>query len=110
MKIVKIVTLLTTSISMLLLVACAGVGSIGGNSIPGDLYSSVAVPGETTENSGDKTGKACASSILGLVATGDASISAAKTSSGIQKVNSVNYSVDNILGVYATYCTIITGS
>lgn len=56
-----------------------------------------------------KRGEACATNILGLVATGDASIDAAKKSAGITKVASVEQSASRVLGYYAKYCTIVRG-
>lgn len=62
-------------------------------------------------NSGEspKTGKACMTSILGLVAAGDASIDAAKDEGGIKEVEVIDYEVTNILGIYGQYCTIVKG-
>jgi hypothetical protein len=57
----------------------------------------------------DKTGKACMTSIIGIVATGDASIASAKANGKITKVATVDYNVHNILGVYGKYCTVVTG-
>ena len=48
-------------------------------------------------------------SVLGLVATGDASIETAKALGGIKDVVSINYEVNNILGVYGTYCIVVQG-
>lgn len=62
------------------------------------------LPGETP-----KEGKACMTSILGLVAIGDASIEAAKTAGGVKDVLAINYEVSNILGIYGTYCIIVKG-
>lgn len=56
-----------------------------------------------------KTGKSCASSILGVVGTGDASIMAAAKAGGITKVASVDSENSNILGIYATNCTVVSG-
>lgn len=56
-----------------------------------------------------KRGEACANNFLGLVATGDASIDAAKQSAGITKVASVEQSASRVLGYYAKYCTIVRG-
>jgi len=56
-----------------------------------------------------KTGEACANSILGLIATGDASIEAAKKEGGITKVATVDHSTTNVLYFYGQYCTIVTG-
>lgn len=62
-------------------------------------------------NSGDapKTGKACMTSVLGLVAGGDASIEAAKDAGGIKEVEVIDYEVTNVLGIYGQYCTIVKG-
>jgi len=57
-----------------------------------------------------KEGKACASSILGWVATGDASIAAAKAAGGISTVASVDHTAHQILGIVGEYCTIVKGS
>ena len=57
-----------------------------------------------------KTGKACASSILGLIATGDASIGAATAQGKIRRIHHVDSEAFSILGLYATYCTVVKGS
>jgi hypothetical protein len=57
-----------------------------------------------------KEGKACATSILGLVATGDASVQAAKTAGGISTVAVVDHSAKNIVGVFGEWCTIVRGN
>ncbi len=56
-----------------------------------------------------KTGEACATSILGIVASGDASIDAAKQAGGINEVLSVDYKSTSVLGLYASFCTIVKG-
>jgi hypothetical protein len=68
-------------------------------------YGSMATdtPGATKE------GKACAKSIMGLVATGDASIRAAKANGGITNVSHVDHSANSILGIIAEWCTIVRG-
>jgi hypothetical protein len=58
----------------------------------------------TTDDATPKEGKACAQTILGLVATGDASISEAKTAGGITQVAHIDYSAHSILGVVADFC------
>jgi TRL-like protein family len=59
---------------------------------------------------GAKKGEACASSILGWVGTGDASITAAAKAGGITKISHVDSTASDILLVYAEYCTIVYGS
>ena len=59
--------------------------------------------------SGAKTGEACAMSILGIVAVGDASVEAAKAEGGVSKVSTVDYAQFGILGIYANTCTVVKG-
>ena len=59
---------------------------------------------------GAKKGEACASSILGWVGTGDASITAAAKAGGITKISHVDSTASDILLVYAEYCTIVYGN
>lgn len=56
-----------------------------------------------------KSGEACAQSILGLVAFGDASIETAKRSAGISKVATVDHRTLNVLYFFGQYCTIVHG-
>ena len=56
-----------------------------------------------------KVGKATSTSILGLVATGDASIKTAAANGGINKIKYVDYEVENILGIYGKYTTVVYG-
>jgi hypothetical protein len=61
------------------------------------------------EVSSIKTGKSCAKSILGVFASGDASIETAKKNGGISRVASVDHETTNIMHFYGQYCTIVTG-
>lgn len=63
----------------------------------------------TTETGATKEGKACAQTVLGLVATGDASIAAAKAAGGITAVSSVDHSAKSVVGITAEFCTIVKG-
>lgn len=63
----------------------------------------------TTSTASAKEGKACAQSILGMVATGDASIAAAKAAGGITEVSYVDHYAKNILGIVGDWCTIVRG-
>lgn len=77
----------------------------------GGLFTSVKAPVDS-ENVApvNKAGKACATSILGLIALGDASIEKAKRDSGIANVATVDTSATSFLTLYGRYCTIITGN
>jgi len=56
-----------------------------------------------------KEGKACAESILGLLARGDASVRAAKENGNISEVTSVDHSARNLLNIVGEWCTIVKG-
>ena len=56
-----------------------------------------------------KEGKACAESILGLVARGDATVSKAKENGGIKEVYNIDHSARNFLGIVGEWCTIVKG-
>lgn len=83
---------------------------MGGNGyVPGLVYSGYKMGGNVGPGQGSKIGESCASSIFGLVAVGDASISAAKAAGGITQIAHVDHDNFNILFVYATTCTIVVG-
>ncbi|OQA86342.1 MAG: hypothetical protein BWY31_01372 [Lentisphaerae bacterium ADurb.Bin242] len=77
----------------------------------GVIYTKVTLPGAlgNSELQYSKTGTAKCYSIIGVVASGDASINAACHNAGITKVSWVSYSVDNILGAYGVYTTTVYG-
>jgi hypothetical protein len=82
----------------------------GGNGMAtGFLYSGYKMGGAVGAGTGTKTGQSCASSILGFVAIGDASIASAKAAGGITQVAHVDHDIFSILGIYATSCTIVVG-
>lgn len=91
---------------------CVGLTGCMGVASPavGVLYSEVAWDGPVTEGAlGTKQGKACAQSILVLVAQGDASVEAAAKAGGITKIHQVDHTSKNILGILGEYCTIVHG-
>ncbi len=78
--------------------------------VSGALYqSSKGATAATSNPLAAKNGKSCASSILGIVGTGDASIASAAKAGGITKVSAVDSENFGILGIYATNCTVVTG-
>ncbi len=80
--------------------------------VNGLLYTDVKAPILATSQPmqyGDRKAEACATSILGLFATGDASIEAAKMNGRIATITSVDYKTNQVLGFYAKTCTIISG-
>ena len=92
--------------SLTMLAGCQPVAS----PLMGVFYNETKFGWEATSNSGEaKEGKACAQTIMGLVATGDASISAAKAAGGITEVSHVDHSAKSILGIVGDFCTIVKG-
>lgn len=90
----------------LLLSSCAASKS----PLTGFWYTDVKAPLAATSNSGSsKVGSASAKSILGIVATGDASIDAAAKSAGITKIHHVDEQATSILGIIATYKVYVYG-
>ncbi len=78
--------------------------------LTGLLYTSTKAPGFVTGNAGaTKVGTAEAMSILGLVATGDASIDAAAKAAGISKIHHVDEECTAILGSIAKYKSHVYG-
>ena len=65
--------------------------------------------GDHQQEIGSKQAEACVTNILGLIATGDASALMAAEKAGIKKITSIDYKASNILGLYGTYCVIVTG-
>ena len=79
--------------------------------LTGFLYTSTKTGETATSNaSGGATGEACAISILGFVAIGDASVEAAAQKAGIDSIASVDSTQTGILGVYAEHCTVVHGA
>jgi hypothetical protein len=76
----------------------------------GFLYTDLKAPlTATSHDTSSKMGTSIGSSILGLVATGDASIETAMKNGGITRVHHVDYHSKSILGIYATFTTIVYG-
>lgn len=86
--------------------------SVGAGAVPlGVLYTNATgALSATAAGVGSKEGRACASGILGLVSTGDASVAAAARAGGIQRIATVSYEFSNILGaIYMKTCVVVTG-
>ncbi len=92
------------------LTGCAGLAFSSQGVMVATLYADGGTGYMATDNDlGKKRGEACASSILGLVTTGDASIRAAADAGGITQIAAVDSTITNILGLYAKYCTVVSG-
>ena len=76
----------------------------------GVLFTEVRGPIGANGAIGTKEGKACAQSILGLIAQGDASIVAAAKAGGITNVTTVDHYTRNMLGIIGDFCTVVRGN
>ena len=74
------------------------------------LFTNVQGPIAATSATGNKTGKACASTIIGLINKGDASIVAAKKAGGINTVAAVDYHTKGFYPFFGETCIIVTGN
>ncbi|MCM2322106.1 MAG: TRL-like family protein [Oligoflexia bacterium] len=99
----------TRILAVLLAFVCAGCASIRSPLI-GLAYTEVQAGHSVASNqAGNRVGEACATSILGLVAQGDASIETARRNGAITMITSVDDSFTTYVGVWSKYCTIVRG-
>lgn len=92
--------------ALLLAGGCAAVRSPVSGSLYLDVKSSESVGTGTVA---PKSGTSKATTILGWVGTGDASINAAAKAGGISRIGYVDYQSTNILGIFGTTETIVYG-
>lgn len=84
--------------------------AVANGPVYGGLFTQAKGPVAATSNtSGTKMGTSEAISILGLVGTGDASISAAMQNGGIKSITHVDNEVFSVLGLFARYTTVVYG-
>ena len=107
--------LLTTVLAALCVTMMTGCGAfipMGGG---GALYQDTKTPMSQvsyygpSSSAGDKRGEASFTSILGLIATGDASLKEAMQQGGITKIHHIDQEVTSILGIISTYKIIVYG-
>ena len=103
----KVLPLTILSLSAMGLGGCANVSG----PVPAALsvYAAPITLGPLDSATPSKRGEACSNNILGLVATGDSSIDAAKKNAGITRVASVDHTSTRVLGYFARFCTIVKG-
>lgn len=79
--------------------------------VNGSLFLSVKHPGDNANNDSgwSKMGSSSCMSILGIVGLGDASMTTAITGGGLSKVHHVDFESKAILGIFATYTTVVYG-
>jgi hypothetical protein len=102
----------------LTLLVCGGLfllqGCLSAPVVPpiGIIYSEFQAPLDIDFNATpvcSKSGQAESMSILGLIATGDASTKAAAANGGLNKIEHADYYYFNVLGVVQRYRTIVYG-
>jgi len=95
---------------MLLVSGCSAWPKAGNN---GAFYAKVSSPVQAFPNSRSEPlryGQACNSSILGLYASGDSSIAAARANGSITEVVTIEEQFQHVLlGAYSQYCTVVGG-
>lgn len=102
LKKIALITVVSTGI----LSGCAtGLSPVGTG-----LITDVQGPIAATNATGTKTGRACASTIIGLINKGDASIVAAKKAGGINTVATVDYHTKGFYPFFGETCVIVTGN
>jgi hypothetical protein len=90
-------------------VVLPGCATTGLNSKTGLALVGLQVEAGEAGTIGSKSGEACSTSILGIVATGDSSLVAAAKAGGITKIGTVDFAYTRILGIYGQVCTQVTG-
>ena len=77
--------------------------------VTGMLYSNVSAPLTATEapDQAQRVGRASVRSILGIIATGDASINTAAPNGGIREIHYVDYESQNFFGVLAEFTVVV---
>lgn len=95
------------AVCALSLASCSTVSTGSGMGV---LYTGVTEGQIATSNTlGTKVGTSSSTGVLGLVSVGDASIQAAANSANIKKISHVDIKKTSILGLFATYQTIVYG-
>jgi hypothetical protein len=101
---------MTKSLSVIFFLSLLLGGCASTTPVNGALYSDIRGPVAATHlPKGNLKGESCATSYLGLVALGDASIGAAAEKAGITNIVHVDQHSTNILGLIHTYCTEVSG-
>lgn len=91
---------------------CINLGNPQGVGPSGILYShyTLGYSENVTPEKDTKSGKACTNRIFFLFTSGDSSIGAAARSGNITEVKTINKEAWNILLLYSSLCTIVTGN
>ena len=93
---------------------CSGLMGCATATMPvsGVMYGNVKAPMTGTAAQGEATlvGRASVRSILGLIASGDASIHTAARNGGITEIHYVDYESQNFFGVLAEFTVVVYGN
>lgn len=101
---------IVTAAALASLTGCASLlGAQHGGALYTDVHRPFAVGPGLMDGNGGKWGVATSTSILGLVALGDSSIDAAMTQGKITKIHHVDYRLQSVFGLVATYTVIVYG-
>jgi TRL-like protein family len=75
------------------------------------IYASTGAPEMITDAARvtGKSGQACSTSILGIVTTGEATVSEAARRGNIHRVTYSENTFLNVVGIYSRYCVIVVG-
>lgn len=80
--------------------------------VTGTMYANIKAPLTATASTDEpqRVGRASVRSILGIVASGDASIQTAARNGGITEIHHVDYESQNFFGVLAEYTVVVYGN
>lgn len=80
--------------------------------VTGIIYSNVTAPMTATAapDQPQRVGRASVRSILGIIATGDASINTAARNGGIREIHYVDYESQNFFGILAEFTVVVYGN
>lgn len=104
MKMKKLLVSAVAALSIIGFSSCGAIGNVG--AILTDVTTGQAV---TSNKLGSKVGQSQSMGVLGLIASGDASIQTAARNGGITKISHVDVKNFSVLGIYSTYTTIVYG-
>lgn len=101
---------LVFSLAAVMAMICASCSTITTGSGVGAIYTGVSEGAIATSNEvGTKVGESSSIGVLGLVNVGDASIQKAAKEAGIKKISHVDVKKMSVLGLFASYKTIVYG-
>ncbi|EKF75459.1 hypothetical protein A11A3_03844 [Alcanivorax hongdengensis A-11-3] len=99
---------------ILLLVSMVALSGCANSMMPvtGFMYGNVKAPLGATASADKPTrvGRASARSILGIIASGDASIQTAARNGGITEIHHVDYESQNFFGVLSEFTVVVYGN